>query len=120
MCQARRRPARTRCTPPRSSANSWRVKASDRTAFIALPGGIGTLDEAVEILVLGQLGKLGTNYQVPVILMNYDGYYDGVMTWIKDAEGHGALNRDEISELKVFRTNAECVTYLAEFYGVKQ
>ena len=97
-----------------------RVKASDRTAFIALPGGIGTLDEAVEILVLGQLGKLGTNYQVPVILMNYDGYYDGVMTWIKDAEGHGALNRDEISELKVFRTNAECVTYLAEFYGVKQ
>ena len=52
--------------------------------------------------------------------MNYDGYYDGVMTWIKDAEGHGALNRDEISELKVFRTNAECVTYLAEFYGVKQ
>ncbi len=50
-----------------------------RTAFVALPGGIGTLDETVELMVLQQLNKLGTNYEVPIILMNYQGYWNGFM-----------------------------------------
>lgn len=95
-----------------------RVEEKDRTAFIALPGGIGTLDEMVEILVLGQLNKLGTNYPIPMILMNYDGYWNGIMQWLESSEAAGALNRKELDTLKVCDTNDDCVRFLAEFYGL--
>ena len=95
-----------------------RVKDTDRTACIALPGGIGTLDETIEILVLQQLNKLGTNYLVPVILMNYDGYWDGIMQWLDSSERFGALKRSELDGLKVCNTNEEAVEFLADFYGV--
>ena len=95
-----------------------RVQESDRTAFIALPGGIGTLDETIEILVLGQLNKLGTNYPVPIILMNYDGFWDGVMAWLDSSEKRGALKRSELDTLRVCNTNDEAVAFLKTFYGL--
>ncbi len=41
-------------------------------AFIALPGGIGTLDEISEVIVMAALGK----HKKPCILYNKNGYYD--------------------------------------------
>ena len=41
-------------------------------AFIALPGGIGTLDEISEVIVMAALGK----HQKPCILYNKNGYYN--------------------------------------------
>ncbi len=41
-------------------------------AFLALPGGLGTLEEVFEILVLKQLRLLNK----PVVLLNVDGFYD--------------------------------------------
>jgi len=101
-----------------------RVTEDDKTAFIALPGGIGTLDETIEILVLQQLNKLGTNYEVPVILMNYKvkgsdkGYWDGIMKWMDSSEKVGALKKTELSGLKVCDTNEEAVKFLKNFYKV--
>jgi uncharacterized protein (TIGR00730 family) len=43
-------------------------------AFIALPGGTGTLDEISEIMSLVSLGIIDS----PCILYNIDGYYDGL------------------------------------------
>lgn len=48
-------------------------KMSD--ALVALPGGIGTLDELSEILVLKQLGI----HTKPIVILNTDGYYDGLI-----------------------------------------
>ena len=47
-------------------------------AFIALPGGIGTLDEILEVMVYNQLGPLRNNdhHDKPMILYNPDGFYD--------------------------------------------
>lgn len=54
-------------------------------AFIALPGGMGTLDELFETLTLSQLG-----YQPkPIGILNIDGYYDPLLGMIEHAIEHG-------------------------------
>ncbi len=51
-------------------------------AFVALPGGIGTLDEVLEVMVANQLGlvrdRSGANQSQgkPMILLNLGGYYN--------------------------------------------
>jgi hypothetical protein len=50
-------------------------------AFIALPGGYGTLDELCEILTWAQLGL----HQKPCALYNIEGYYDPLLTLLDHA-----------------------------------
>lgn len=45
-------------------------------AFVALPGGIGTMDELFECMVDKQLGL----HTKPIVILNVDGYYDGLVT----------------------------------------
>jgi len=44
-------------------------------AYIALPGGFGTLEEVTEILSFKQLGF----HNKPVVLLNVNGYFDGLV-----------------------------------------
>jgi cytokinin riboside 5'-monophosphate phosphoribohydrolase len=44
-------------------------------AFLALPGGWGTLEELLEILTLAHLEAL----QKPIVILNQDGYYDDLL-----------------------------------------
>jgi uncharacterized protein (TIGR00730 family) len=50
-------------------------------AFIALPGGFGTLDEFFEILTWSQLGIHGK----PVGLLNVSGFYDSLLAMLDHA-----------------------------------
>ena len=52
-------------------------------AFIILPGGIGTLDEFFEVLTLKQLGYID---QKPVVLMNWNNYFDSLIQQLKILE----------------------------------
>jgi uncharacterized protein (TIGR00730 family) len=56
-------------------------------AFIALPGGFGTLDEFFEILTWAQLGIHGK----PVGLYNVDGYFDHLLAFLDRAVSEGLL-----------------------------
>lgn len=47
-------------------------------AFIALPGGLGTLEELAEIATWSQLGL----HTKPVGLLNVDGFYDHLLTFL--------------------------------------
>ncbi len=60
---------------------------------IALPGGFGTLEELFEMLTWGQLGL----HRKPVALLNVNGFYDPLVTFINTMVDTGLLkpvNRD--------------------------
>ena len=61
--------------------------ASLADAFIALPGGYGTLDEFLEILTWAQLGI----HQKPCVLINTAGYYDGLLSFLDHAVAENFL-----------------------------
>ena len=50
-------------------------------AFVALPGGYGTLEELAEMTTWAQLGI----HDKPIGLLNVDGYYDGLLGWLDRA-----------------------------------
>lgn len=57
-------------------------------AFIALPGGYGTLEELLEVITWAQLGI----HHKPVGLLNVDGYYNSLLTFIDQAVEEGFIN----------------------------
>ncbi|KAG8386053.1 hypothetical protein BUALT_Bualt03G0109000 [Buddleja alternifolia] len=96
-----------------------RATSSDKTAVVALPGGIGTLDEAFEILALIQLQRIGSSLPVPFILMNYDSFYSKLLDFIEECEGWGTVSTGEVASLwNVCNSNSEALAYLMEYYGL--
>ncbi|KAL8208953.1 hypothetical protein R6Q57_008365 [Mikania cordata] len=91
----------------------------DKTGVIVLPGGIGTLDEAFEILALIQLERIGSSLPVPFILMNYDSFYTKLLEFLDVCEDWGTVSKGEVSSLwKVCNNNSEALAYLAQFYNL--
>lgn len=70
-----------------SLAERKAVMAERSDAFVALPGGFGTLDELSEMLVATQLGL----QQKPCGALNVRGYWDGLLTWASRAVQEGFL-----------------------------
>lgn len=71
-------------------------------AFIALPGGTGTLDEISEVAALKRLGKLG-EIDRPVMLYNIDGFYDDLLKYFDRVLEDGffrAEDRNNIIEVR--------------------
>lgn len=93
--------------------------SSDRTAVVALPGGVGTLDEMFEILALIQLERIGSKLPVPFLVMNYDSFYKKLLDFLGDCEDWGTVAKDEVASLwKICDNNSEALSYLAEFYDL--
>ncbi|EOY12166.1 Lysine decarboxylase family protein isoform 4 [Theobroma cacao] len=91
----------------------------DKTAVVALPGGVGTLDEMFEILALIQLERIGSELPVPFIVMNYDSFYAKLLDFLNVCEDWGTVSKGEVSSLwKICDTNSEALAYLAEFYDL--
>ena len=57
-------------------------------AFVALPGGLGTLEEIVEILTWAQLGRHGR----PMVLANIDGFWDPLLQLFSHMDAEGFLH----------------------------
>ncbi|KAI9822244.1 MAG: hypothetical protein M1832_003067 [Thelocarpon impressellum] len=56
--------------------------------FIALSGGYGTLEELMEVTTWNQLGI----HALGVVVFNVDGYYDGLMQWVRNAVDSGFVS----------------------------
>ena len=67
-----------------STRRNWMIEHGD--AFIALPGGMGTLDEITEVMTYKRLGLLG-EVNKPVMVYNINGYYDRFFGFLDDMRG---------------------------------
>ncbi len=70
-------------------------------AFVALPGGIGTLDEVSEVMVMNQLQIVdgqrildGSYRTKPMILLNIDGYYNSFLEQLRLTKEEGLMRSD--------------------------
>lgn len=99
---------------------AMRKKESDRTAIITTPGGFGTRDEFYEYVVLKQLNKLGTNFEVPIILINSNGSFELLIQDIQAMLSQGFIKREDLDLFKVVNSNRGALEYLADFYSIPQ
>ena len=81
-------------------------KRSD--AVIALPGGVGTFEDLLEIITWRQLGIYGK----PIVILNTDGYYDALLQLFDHAIEEHFMTPDNRELWHVVRTADEAVEYL--------
>lgn len=79
-------------------------------AFLALPGGIGTLDELFEAWSWNVLGY----HKQPLCLLNVAGFWDGLIEFIDHATASGFLSTERRQQLLVAHTPGEALKLLDE------
>jgi hypothetical protein len=80
-------------------------------AFIALPGGFGTLEEAMETLTLKQLGY----HQKPLVFLNTNGLYDGLIAFFERLIAEQFLKEDHRELFHVSPTPEDAIEYLRQY-----
>jgi hypothetical protein len=86
------------------------------TAFVMMPGGLGTLDELTEVLTLMQTHKIKP---FPVILFNSK-YWNGFLDWLRgETLTKGFVSEGDFDLLRVCDTPDEVVDTVQQWY-VKQ
>jgi uncharacterized protein (TIGR00730 family) len=79
-------------------------------AFLALPGGIGTLDELFEAWSWNALGY----HAKPFCLLNVEGFWDGLIEFIDHATASGFLSQQRRRQLLIASTPDEALELLDE------
>jgi uncharacterized protein (TIGR00730 family) len=79
-------------------------------AFVALPGGIGTLEEFFEILV----GRLLKFHDKPVLLVNYDGFWDPLLEMLRRYEAEGFVRPSTFAQFDVVQSVPEAIERLRQ------
>jgi uncharacterized protein (TIGR00730 family) len=83
------------------------------TAFIIIPGGMGTLDELTEVLTLIQTGKIKP---FPVILFN-SGFWKGFLEWLHDQSlAKGYITENDLNLLRLSDDPKEIVEIIRSWY----
>ena len=86
------------------------------SAFIATPGGFGTLDELMEVLTLIQT-KMGR--KIPVILMGTE-FWKGLIDWMRETlVGEGMISADDMNLIRVIDEPGEVVDAIFDFYQAR-
>jgi len=82
-------------------------------AFVALPGGAGTLEELFEVFTWGMLGL----HDKPVALLDPDGYYDALGGQLDRMVTDGYLGADQRAALARVRDVDELVAWYGDHPG---
>jgi uncharacterized protein (TIGR00730 family) len=87
------------------------------TAFIIMPGGLGTLDELTEVLALIQTHKIKP---FPVVLFNM-GYWKGFLDWLqKSVCARGFISDEDLSLLRVCDKPEAVIEVVKKWYKKRQ
>jgi uncharacterized protein (TIGR00730 family) len=78
--------------------------------FIAMPGGMGTLEELFEMLTWSQLGI----HAKPIGLLNVDGFFDGLIGFIGHASAQGFIRPQHAA---LMRSSSDPQELLAQLRG---
>lgn len=89
------------------------MMAERADAFIALPGGIGTLEELYEVWTWRQLGY----HDSPIGLLNTGGFYDGLLQFMQHTVAEGFLSADQHAALRVGSDPQALLLELAQAAG---
>ena len=79
-------------------------------AFLALPGGIGTLDELFEAWSWNALGY----HKKPFCLLNVGGFWDGLIEFIEHAAASGFLSEQRRRQMLIAQSPEEALKLLDE------
>lgn len=63
------------------------IEGGEGGGFVALSGGYGTLEELMEVVTWNQLGI----HSKGVVVYNVDGYWDGLLQWVRKATSSGFI-----------------------------
>ena len=83
-------PLITKMIPTKTMAERKDILMRESDAFIAMPGGFGTLDEFSEVVVADQLRLM----EKPIALYDTLGYYDDLVKWIDRGVRDGFIRGD--------------------------
>ncbi len=83
------------------------------TAFVIVPGGLGTLDELTEILTLIQTNKIKP---FPVLMLS-SSYWAGLLAWLKATVlNSGTISEEDFELLRVFDDPKDIVDAVVKWY----
>ena len=80
-----------------SMAERKKILEDMADAFIAMPGGVGTMDEFFEVMVLSQLRV----FDKPVALYNVNGYFDDIVRFLDRATKEGFIHSEHANNIIV-------------------
>ncbi|MCJ1307649.1 hypothetical protein MMC25_001296 [Agyrium rufum] len=81
------------------------------SGFVGLSGGYGTLEELFEITTWNQLGI----HDKGVVVFNVEGYYDGILAWVRNAVEAGFVGEGNRGIMVEAREAEEVVRALREY-----
>jgi len=83
------------------------------TAFVIIPGGLGTMDELTEVLTLIQTEKIRP---FPVILYSSE-YWGGFLDWLRNVVlARGNISEGDFDLLRVFDSPEEVINAVKKWY----
>ena len=105
----------TRMIPTKTMAERKEILMHEADAFIAMPGGFGTLDEFSEVVVADQLRLM----EKPIALYNTMGYYDDLVKWIDRGVKDGFIRGDHNRNIIVSADPVELFAKMRDYQAVK-
>lgn len=108
--QARRHPGITQYIDTKDMAERKQVMLDLADAYVALPGGVGTLDELSDVLSLGRLGI----HNKPLVLIDIDGYYRHLEQFLQEIVASGFASEEDFQRVLISDDMEKITSFLGK------
>lgn len=78
------------------------------SAFVVLAGGLGTLEEIMEVATWGQLN----HHNKPMIIINTDGFYTHLIAHLEHTANLGFMRQEDLDNLIICTTPQHAIEIL--------